>query len=212
MDPQQVRTYRGPTPFDALQWFHADAQDAGREGYLPVRQEWARSGNQHVLTVTYQRSQPVEPVGRNWIDFRGRRIEVLESLDMPVRSRRIGPRERGAAVMAAVLVVVTVGAALVQAYLPGLPPPEQDPPAAAPLRTPPLTSATQRPSPSTLAAPTRRPSAGTCHPSYEPCLPIRGDMECPEVLALQPGPVTVVGPDWYGLDEDGDAIACEPEA
>ncbi|MCH9685731.1 MAG: hypothetical protein K0V04_30140 [Deltaproteobacteria bacterium] len=51
--------------------------------------------------------------------------------------------------------------------------------------------------------------APICHPSYVPCLPVVGDLDCPDVVALGAAPVTVVGPDEYGLDADGDGIGCE---
>lgn len=50
----------------------------------------------------------------------------------------------------------------------------------------------------------------SCHPSYEPCLPVVDDLNCPDVVALGVAPVSVVGPDEYGLDADGDGIGCEP--
>lgn len=49
-----------------------------------------------------------------------------------------------------------------------------------------------------------------CHASYDPCLPIVGDLNCADVIALGAAPVTVVGPDDYGLDADGDGVGCEP--
>jgi hypothetical protein len=53
-----------------------------------------------------------------------------------------------------------------------------------------------------------------CHPSYERvCVPVASDVDCaggsgngPEYVQ---GPVEVVGPDVYGLDRDGDGVACE---
>ena len=56
--------------------------------------------------------------------------------------------------------------------------------------------------------------AQDCHPSYAgACVPIASDVDCaggsgngPEYVA---GPITVVGPDVYGLDRDGDGVACE---
>ena len=53
-----------------------------------------------------------------------------------------------------------------------------------------------------------------CHPSYSgKCVPIASDVDCyggsgngPEYVR---GPVYVVGEDVYGLDRDGDGIACE---
>lgn len=49
-----------------------------------------------------------------------------------------------------------------------------------------------------------------CHASYDPCLPIVDDLDCPDVVALGAAPVTVIGPDDYGLDADDDGIGCEP--
>jgi hypothetical protein len=46
---------------------------------------------------------------------------------------------------------------------------------------------------------------GGCHPSYRPCLPIVPDLDCADI----DGPVTVIGPDEYRLDGDGDGIGCE---
>lgn len=53
-----------------------------------------------------------------------------------------------------------------------------------------------------------------CHPSYEgPCVPIASDVDCAGGSGNGPayvtGPVRVVGPDVYGLDRDGDGVACE---
>lgn len=45
-----------------------------------------------------------------------------------------------------------------------------------------------------------------CHPNYAGhCLPIVGDLDCPQV----PGPVRIVGADPYRLDRDNDGIGCE---
>lgn len=59
----------------------------------------------------------------------------------------------------------------------------------------------------------------TCHSSYEPCLPAGiGDFDCTKAAGSYgpnyvddyvDGPVTVVGPDEFGLDPDGDGLACE---
>lgn len=56
--------------------------------------------------------------------------------------------------------------------------------------------------------------AQACHPSYEgECVPITSDADCASGSGNGPayvrGPVRVVGPDEYGLDRDGDGIACE---
>lgn len=47
----------------------------------------------------------------------------------------------------------------------------------------------------------------TCHPSYEPCIPdVNYSLGCAEILVE----VTIIGgADPYGLDTDGDGIACE---
>lgn len=53
-----------------------------------------------------------------------------------------------------------------------------------------------------------------CHPSYEgTCVPIASDVDCAGGSGNGPayvrGPITVVGPDVYDLDRDGDGVACE---
>ena len=53
------------------------------------------------------------------------------------------------------------------------------------------------------------PAAGTCHPSYTPCLPIVDDLDCADVRALGVAPVRVVGSDPYRLDADDDGLGCE---
>jgi endonuclease YncB( thermonuclease family) len=61
-------------------------------------------------------------------------------------------------------------------------------------------------------APTLVPFAAPppdCHASYDPCLPIVGDLDCADVRALGKAPVRVVGPDSYRLDRDNDGIGCE---
>ncbi|WP_309970475.1 thermonuclease family protein [Aeromicrobium panaciterrae] len=44
-----------------------------------------------------------------------------------------------------------------------------------------------------------------CMDGYSPCLPIRSDMNCPEIGH----PVTVTGSDPYRLDRDGDGTGCD---
>ena len=62
---------------------------------------------------------------------------------------------------------------------------------------------------------TRSPAA-ECHTSYTgKCPPVNaGDVDCAGGRGNGPnfvgGPVTVVGPDVFRLDRDGDGIACEP--
>jgi micrococcal nuclease len=51
--------------------------------------------------------------------------------------------------------------------------------------------------------------AAKCHSSYKPCLPIVGDLDCPDVRALGLAPVEVIGPDSYRLDGDHDGVGCE---
>ena len=53
------------------------------------------------------------------------------------------------------------------------------------------------------------PAGGSCHPSYTPCLPIVGDLDCADVRALGADPVRVSGSDPYRLDGDGDGYGCE---
>ncbi|WP_366914659.1 YHYH domain-containing protein [Roseovarius sp.] len=57
-------------------------------------------------------------------------------------------------------------------------------------------------------------SSSDCHPSYRgACVPIASDVDCAGGSGNGPayvrGPVQVVGRDVYGLDRDGDGIACE---
>ena len=57
--------------------------------------------------------------------------------------------------------------------------------------------------------------AQECDPNYDPCVPIASDVDCAGGSGNGPayvsGPVTVIGTDIYGLDRDGDGIACEPK-
>jgi micrococcal nuclease len=66
---------------------------------------------------------------------------------------------------------------------------------------------TPKATPKPIAKATPKPSK--CHPSYDPCLPIVGDLNCPDVRAMGKAPVMVIGPDDYRLDRDGDGIGCE---
>ena len=67
---------------------------------------------------------------------------------------------------------------------------------------------TPKPTPRPTPRPTPKP-ASKCHPSYDPCLPIVGDLDCPDIRAMGLDPVTVIGPDSYRLDGDHDGIGCE---
>lgn len=71
----------------------------------------------------------------------------------------------------------------------------------------PAVKPTPRPTPPPTPKPTKKPSS--CHPSYTPCLPIVGDLDCADVRALGKAPVEVIGPDDYRLDRDGDGLGCE---
>jgi micrococcal nuclease len=51
--------------------------------------------------------------------------------------------------------------------------------------------------------------SGSCHPSYSPCLPVVGDLDCADVRRLGAAPVRVLGTDPYRLDGDGDGLGCE---
>lgn len=53
------------------------------------------------------------------------------------------------------------------------------------------------------------PLQSGCEPGYSPCLPITGDLDCPDVEAMGLAPVTVTGSDRYRLDGDGDGSGCE---
>lgn len=53
------------------------------------------------------------------------------------------------------------------------------------------------------------PPAASCHPSYTPCLPVVGDLDCADVRALGVAPVRVLGSDPYRLDGDDDGLGCE---
>jgi hypothetical protein len=62
------------------------------------------------------------------------------------------------------------------------------------------------------AAP-RAQAASNCTPGYSPCLPPASDYDCAGGSGNGPeyadGPIAVTGSDPYGLDADGDGVACE---
>jgi micrococcal nuclease len=67
-------------------------------------------------------------------------------------------------------------------------------------------------SPAAVATPNTLVAGGgsaNCHASYTPCLPIVGDLDCPDVRDMGKAPVTVKGPDEYRLDRDQDGLGCE---
>jgi len=57
-------------------------------------------------------------------------------------------------------------------------------------------------------------ASNECDPNYDPCVPVASDVDCASGNGNGPvyvqGPVRVIGVDIYGLDRDGDGIACEP--
>lgn len=64
------------------------------------------------------------------------------------------------------------------------------------------------------AVPKAAPQAQSgCDPNYSGCVPIASDVDCAGGKGNGPayvrGPVTVIGTDIYGLDNDGDGIGCE---
>jgi hypothetical protein len=56
------------------------------------------------------------------------------------------------------------------------------------------------------------PSEG-CDPNYSDCVPVASDVDCAGKGGNGPayvqGPIRVIGKDIYGLDRDGNGIACE---
>jgi len=65
----------------------------------------------------------------------------------------------------------------------------------------------------TYVAPVAKKVTSKCDPNYSGCVPIASDVDCgggsgngPEYLY---GTASVIGSDIYGLDRDGDGIACE---
>lgn len=52
-----------------------------------------------------------------------------------------------------------------------------------------------------------------CDPNYSGCVPVASDVDCAGGSGNGPayvrGPINVIGTDIYGLDRDGDGIACE---
>jgi hypothetical protein len=57
------------------------------------------------------------------------------------------------------------------------------------------------------------PPADDCTSGYSPCLPPASDYDCAggsgDGPAYAEGPISVTGSDPYGLDSDGDGVACE---
>ena len=65
------------------------------------------------------------------------------------------------------------------------------------------------PKPVPIPVPTPPPAGSNCHPSYSPCLPIVGDLDCDDIRAMGVAPVRVLGSDPYRLDGDNDGLGCE---
>ena len=79
-----------------------------------------------------------------------------------------------------------------------------------PTPAPPTPAPTPEPTIVPFVEPEPEPEpAAECHPSYDPCLPIVADMNCPAVRAMGAAPVTVIGPDKYRLDGNDDGRGCE---
>ena len=81
----------------------------------------------------------------------------------------------------------------------------------------PPTTTTTRPAPPTTAVPgpgDPPPVSADCTPGYDPCIRPGDDVDC-EGTGDGPrfvrGPVYVEGGDTYGLDADGNGVACEAD-
>ncbi|MEU3274358.1 hypothetical protein ABZ639_26245 [Saccharomonospora sp. NPDC006951] len=79
----------------------------------------------------------------------------------------------------------------------------------------PVEPGTPAPPPPEAPPPPAEPPApvSQCDPNYTGCVPIASDVDCAGGSGNGPayvsGPVKVIGSDVYGLDSDGDGIACE---
>ncbi|ASR37283.1 hypothetical protein BAY61_22350 [Prauserella marina] len=96
--------------------------------------------------------------------------------------------------------------------------PVPDEPASEAAEPPPPPEAPEPVEPSAPAPPPPPPveppaPVSQCDPNYTGCVPIASDVDCAGGSGNGPayvsGPVEVVGSDIYGLDSDGDGIACE---
>ena len=63
-------------------------------------------------------------------------------------------------------------------------------------------------------APAPESNGSDCDPNYSgPCVPVDTDVDCASGSGNSPsyvdGPVTVVGDDIYGLDNNNDGVGCE---
>jgi hypothetical protein len=92
-------------------------------------------------------------------------------------------------------------------------PPATAPPTTAPPATLPPVTAPPVTDPPPTEPPVTSPPAPDCTPGYDPCIPPGPDVDCAGGSGNGPryvdGPVSVTGSDPYGLDRDGNGIACE---
>lgn len=73
---------------------------------------------------------------------------------------------------------------------------------------------TEEPVPPPPPPPAPKPKpAPSCDPNYSGCVPVASDVDCAGGSGNGPayvqGPIRVTGDDVYGLDNDGDGVACE---
>lgn len=118
-------------------------------------------------------------------------------------------------------VVTTTSAPRTELVVVTLPPTTVPPPTTAAPTTTTLAPTTTTVPPTTTTAPPPPPSvapqpfvpSGGCDPNYTGCVPIASDVDCAGGSGNGPayadGPVQVIGSDIYGLDGDGDGVACE---
>lgn len=75
----------------------------------------------------------------------------------------------------------------------------------------PVPTVAATPRPTAVPAPTAAQSQ--CDPNYSGCVPIASDVDCAGGSGNGPayvrGPIRVIGSDIYGLDRDGDGVACQ---
>ena len=115
----------------------------------------------------------------------------------------------------------TVATTLAPTTTTTVPPPTTVPPTTVPPTTATTAPPASTPAASSVTSPPRTAAAapaqseGGCHSSYRgACVPIASDVDCGGGSGNGPAYVyaedfSVVGPDVYDLDRDGDGIACE---
>ncbi len=76
----------------------------------------------------------------------------------------------------------------------------------------PVSPPTLSPSPKQIPEP-KTETRSNCDPNYSGCVPIASDVDCAGGSGNGPayvrGPINVIGSDIYGLDRNGDGVACE---